>query len=121
MHVAGSLSLGVALVNLRRVWARSLWTYLRNSKFTTAEKDYHVAADLTGQANRLGVMIQEDIIKQKLPENNSGCNELKLGKTSPLMYEKLTTDHPSVLWQRGSNSCRRFRACIWIHSWRSRN
>lgn len=71
-----------------------LWCYLRNSAFKTAEKDFHVAADLTGQANHLGVTIQADIIKQKLPENNGGFNALKFGKTDKLVYEKLTTDHP---------------------------
>ncbi len=71
-----------------------LWCYLRNSAFKTAEKDYHAAGDLTGQANHLGVTIQADIIKQKLPENNGGFNALKFGKTDKLVYEKLTTDHP---------------------------
>ena len=55
-----------------------LWCYLRNHAFKTAEKDYHVAADLTGQANHLGVTIQADIIKQKLPENNGGYNALEV-------------------------------------------
>jgi class I fructose-bisphosphate aldolase len=73
--------------------ATVLWCYLRNPAFK-ADKDYHVSADLTGQANHLGVTIQADIIKQKLPENNGGYNALKFGKTSPLVYEKLTTDHP---------------------------
>jgi fructose-bisphosphate aldolase, class I len=73
--------------------ATILWCYLRNPEFKK-DKDYHVAADLTGQANHLGVTIQADIIKQKLPENNGGYNALKFGKTSPLVYEKLTTDHP---------------------------
>ena len=64
--------------------------------------DYHVAADLTGQANHLGVTIEADIIKQKLPENNGGYNALKgYGKTSKLVYDELTTDHPIDLtrWQ----------------------
>jgi class I fructose-bisphosphate aldolase len=73
--------------------ATILWCYLRNSAFTK-DKDYHVAADLTGQANHLGVTIEADIIKQKLPENNGGYNAIKFGKTSKLVYEKLTTDHP---------------------------
>jgi class I fructose-bisphosphate aldolase len=73
--------------------ATVLWCYLRNSAFK-ADKDYHVSADLTGQANHLGVTLQADIIKQKLPENNAGYNALKFGKTSPLVYEKLTTNHP---------------------------
>src|SRR5437016_3297028 len=71
-----------------------LWCYLRNSAFKTAEKDYHVSADLTGQANHLGVTIEADIIKQKLPENNGGFNALKFGKTHKKVYEQLTTDHP---------------------------
>ena len=71
-----------------------LWCYLRNSAFTTSEKNYHVAADLTGQANHLGVTIEADIIKQKLPENNGGYTALNFGKTHPLVYEQLTSDHP---------------------------
>ena len=70
--------------------------YLRNPAFKTKEQDYHVSADLTGQANHLGVTIEADIIKQKLPENNGGYNALKFGKTSPLVYSKLTTDHPII-------------------------
>jgi class I fructose-bisphosphate aldolase len=74
--------------------ATVLWCYVRNPAFTVAGKNYEVSADLTGQANHLGVTIEADIIKQKLPENNGGFNALKFGKTSPLVYEKLTTDHP---------------------------
>jgi class I fructose-bisphosphate aldolase len=80
--------------------ATILWCYLRNPKFKTAEGDMHTAADLTGQANHLGVTIQADIIKQKLPERNGGYNALNLagspayGKTSKIVYEKLTTDNP---------------------------
>ncbi len=85
--------------------ATILWCYLRNSAFTTPEKDYHLAADLTGQANHLGVTIQADIIKQKLPENNGGFNALKFGKTSPLVYEKLTTDHPIDLCRYQVANC----------------
>lgn len=73
--------------------ATILWCYTRNNAFKTADKDYHVAADLTGQANHLGVTIQADIIKQKLPENNGGFSTLKFGKTDKLMYGTLTTDH----------------------------
>lgn len=73
--------------------ATVLWCYLRNSDFKK-DKDYHVAADLTGQANHLGVTIEADIIKQKLPENNGGFNAIKFGKTSKKVYEELTTDHP---------------------------
>ncbi len=71
-----------------------LWCYLRNNGFKVDGIDYHTSADLTGQANHLGVTIQADIIKQKLPTNNGGYLATKHGKTSPLVYEKLTTDHP---------------------------
>ena len=75
-----------------------LWCYLRNAAFKTAEKDYHVSADLSGQANHLGVTIQADIIKQKLPENNGGFNALKFGKTDKRVYSELTPgDHPIEL------------------------
>jgi class I fructose-bisphosphate aldolase len=79
-----------------------LWCYLRNSAFKTEQADYHAAADLTGQANHLGVTIEADIIKQKLPENNGGYNAFSgYGKTSKLVYDELTTDHPIDLcrWQ----------------------
>ena len=69
--------------------ATVLWCYLRNGGFKTADKDYHVAADLTGQANHLGVTIEADIIKQKLPENNGGYNALKFGKTHKKVYSDL--------------------------------
>jgi len=71
-----------------------LWCYLRNSAFKQGDKDYHLAADLTGQANHLGATIEADIIKQKLPETNGGYNALKFGKTHKKVYEQLTTDHP---------------------------
>ncbi|HVZ96985.1 MAG TPA: class I fructose-bisphosphate aldolase [Chitinophagaceae bacterium] len=71
-----------------------LWCYTRNNAFKVGDVDYHTAADLTGQANHLGVTLQADIIKQKLPTNNGGYNAVKFGKTSRLVYEKLTTDHP---------------------------
>jgi class I fructose-bisphosphate aldolase len=79
--------------------ATILWCYLRNPAFKTKEGDMHTAADLTAQANHLGVTIQADIIKQKLPERNGGYNALNMegssyGKTSKLIYEKLTTDNP---------------------------
>ena len=74
-----------------------LWCYLRNSAFKTDGVDYHEAADLTGQANHLGVTIQSDIIKQKLPVNNGGYNAIKFGKTHKLVYEKLAIDHPIEL------------------------
>jgi len=73
--------------------ATVLWCYLRNPEFKK-DKDYHVSADLTGQANHLGVTIEADIIKQKLPENNGGCNAIKFGKTNKKVYTDLTTDHP---------------------------
>ncbi len=74
--------------------ATILWCYTRNEAFKTKEKDYHVSADLTGQANHLGVTIEADIIKQKLPENNGGFTALKFGKTNKKVYTDLTTDHP---------------------------
>ncbi|MEK7205491.1 MAG: class I fructose-bisphosphate aldolase [candidate division NC10 bacterium] len=74
--------------------ATILWCYLRNPAFKTAEKDYHAAADLTGQANHLGASIEADIVKQKLPENNGGYTALKFGKTHKKVYGELTTDHP---------------------------
>lgn len=89
--------------------ATILWCYLRNNAFK-ADKDYHVAADLTGQANHLGVTIQADIIKQKLPENNGGYNALKFGKTSPLVYEKLSSPHPIDLCRYQVANCYMGRA-----------
>lgn len=71
-----------------------LWCYTRNSAFKTPEKDYHTSADLTGQANHLGVTIQADIVKQKLPTNNGGFEALKFGKTHKKVYTELTTDNP---------------------------
>ncbi len=78
-----------------------LWCYLRNPAFKQGDTDYHLSADLTGQANHLGVTIEADIIKQKQPENNGGYNALSFGKTDPLVYDQLTTDHPIDLtrWQ----------------------
>lgn len=78
-----------------------LWCYLRNSGFKVDGTDYHAAADLTAQANHIGVTIEADIIKQKLPENNGGYNALGFGKTHKLVYDELTTDHPIDLtrWQ----------------------
>lgn len=73
--------------------ATILWCYLRNAAFKTTDKDYHVSADLSGQANHLGSTIQADIVKQKLPENNGGYNALKFGKTDKKVYDKLTTDN----------------------------
>jgi class I fructose-bisphosphate aldolase len=82
-----------------------LWCYLRNSAFKTKEADYHVAADLTGQANHLGVTIEADIIKQKLPENNGGYNALNFGKTHKKVYSDLTTDHPIALTRYQVANC----------------
>ena len=73
--------------------ATILWCYLRNSDFKK-DKDYHTAADLTGQANHLGVTIEADIIKQKLPTNNGGFNAIKFGKTHKKVYNDLSSDHP---------------------------
>ena len=74
--------------------ATVLWCYLRNSDFKKDGTDYHAAADLTSQANHLGVTIQADIIKQKLPENNGGFNAIKFAKTHKLVYEQLTSESP---------------------------
>lgn len=74
--------------------ATILWCYTRNNAFKVDGVDYHTSADLTGQANHLGVTLQADIIKQKLPTNNGGYLATKHGKTNKLVYEKLTTDHP---------------------------
>ena len=71
-----------------------LWCYLRNAAFKTKEADFHLAADLTGQANHLGVTIEADIIKQKLPETNGGFTALSFGKTHKKVYSDLTSDHP---------------------------
>ncbi|MGH9101674.1 MAG: class I fructose-bisphosphate aldolase [Acidimicrobiales bacterium] len=78
-----------------------LWCYLRNPAFKTDDVDYHLAADLTGQANHLGVTIEADLIKQKLPESNGGFPALHFGRSDPLVYEELTTEHPIDLtrWQ----------------------
>jgi class I fructose-bisphosphate aldolase len=77
--------------------ATILWCYLRNPAFKKDGVDYALSADLTGQANHIGVTIQADIIKQKLPTTNGGYTALKFGKTSDLVYSKLTSDHPIVL------------------------
>jgi class I fructose-bisphosphate aldolase len=88
--------------------ATILWCYLRNSDFKK-DKDYHVAADLTGQANHLGVTLEADIIKQKLPETNHGFEAIKFGKTHPKVYSDLTSDHPIDLcrYQVLNNYCGR--------------
>lgn len=78
-----------------------LWTYLRNSEFTVDGVSYDASADLTGQANHLGVTIEADIVKQKQPTNNGGYRAVNFGRTSDLVYDKLTTDNPIDLtrWQ----------------------
>jgi class I fructose-bisphosphate aldolase len=95
--------------------ATILWCYLRNPAFKTKEKDYHVSADLTGQANHLGVTIEADIIKQKLPENNGGylalnTKESAYGKTDKRIYDELTTDHPIDLTRYQVANCYMGRA-----------
>lgn len=74
--------------------ATILWCYLRNSAFKTKDKDYHLAADLTGQANHLGASIGADIVKQKLPTCNGGFKALEFGKTTDAVYTSLSSDHP---------------------------
>jgi class I fructose-bisphosphate aldolase len=87
-----------------------LWCYLRNPAFKTKEKDYHVAADLTGQANHLGVTIEADIIKQKLPENTGGYNAVNFGKTHKKVYSDLSSDHPIDLTRYQLANCYMGRA-----------
>jgi len=82
-----------------------LWCYLRNPAFKTGGIDYHAAADLTGQANHLGVTIEADIIKQKLPTNNGGYRAIKFGKTHPGVYEQLSSDHPIDLCRYQVANC----------------
>ncbi|MFI5135204.1 MAG: class I fructose-bisphosphate aldolase [Chitinophagales bacterium] len=90
--------------------ATILWCYLRNPGFKKDGVDYHTSADLTGQANHLGVTIQADIIKQKLPTNNGGYEALKFGKTHPKVYRELTTDHPIDLCRYQVVNCYMGRA-----------
>lgn len=85
--------------------ATVLWCYLRNGSFKKDGVDYHTSADLTGQANHLGVTIQADIIKQKLPTNNGGYTALNFGKTHKLVYDQLTTDHPIDLCRYQVANC----------------
>ena len=85
--------------------ATILWCYTRNKAFKTEKEDYHAAADITGQANHLGVTIQADIIKQKLPTNNFGFKEIGFGKYDDTMYETLTTDHPIDLCRLQVANC----------------
>jgi class I fructose-bisphosphate aldolase len=85
--------------------ATVLWCYLRNSAFKKDGVDYHTAADLTAQANHLGVTLQADIIKQKLPVGNGGYNAINFGKTHKDVYNKLTTDHPIDLCRYQVANC----------------
>ncbi len=87
-----------------------LWAYLRNSAFKTSDKDYHVAADLTGQANHLAATLEADIVKQKLPENNGGFSALKFGKTHDKVYSDLCSDHPIDLTRYQVANCYMGRA-----------
>jgi class I fructose-bisphosphate aldolase len=118
----GSEESGRQIVEIARAFAHAhelgmatiLWCYLRNNKFKTAEGDMHTAADLTGQANHLGVTIQADIIKQKLPERNGGYNVLNMessyGKTNPKIYTELTSDNPIDLVRYQVANCYMGRA-----------
>jgi class I fructose-bisphosphate aldolase len=95
--------------------ATVLWCYLRSNAFKTKEKDFHVAADLTGQANHLGVTIQADIIKQKLPENNGGFEALNMGGSSygkfdKRIYTELCSEHPIDLCRYQVANCYMGRA-----------
>ncbi len=90
--------------------ATILWCYLRNPGFKKDGTDYHTSTDLTGQANHLGVTIQSDIIKQKLPTNNGGYTAINFGKTHPKVYSELTTDHPIDLCRYQVANCYMGRA-----------
>ena len=87
-----------------------LWAYLRNNDFKKDGTDYHVSADLTGQANHLAATINADIVKQKMAENNGGYNAIKFGKTHPKVYSELTTDHPIDLVRYQVANCYMGRA-----------
>lgn len=87
-----------------------LWAYLRNSGFKKDGVDYHVSADLTGQANHLAATIQADIVKQKQAENNGGYNAVNFGNTHPKVYSELTTDHPVDLVRYQVANCYMGRA-----------
>jgi class I fructose-bisphosphate aldolase len=87
-----------------------LWCYLRNSAFKTKEADYHLAADLTGQANHLGVTLGADIIKQKMPETNGGYTALNFGKTHKAVYSQLSSDNPIDLTRYQVANCYMGRA-----------
>ncbi len=85
--------------------ATILWCYTRNNAFKKDSMDYHVAADLTAQANHLGVTIQADIIKQKLPENNGGFTAINFSKTHPIVYSDLSSNHPIDLCRYQVANC----------------
>ncbi len=87
-----------------------LWAYLRNPAFKTEEADYHLAADLTGQANHLAATIEADIVKQKQPENNGGYKALKFGKTHEKVYTELSSNHPIDLTRYQVLNCYMGRA-----------
>jgi fructose-bisphosphate aldolase, class I len=114
----GSAESGRQIVEVAQAFERAhelgmatiLWCYLRNSDFKKDGVDYHTAADLTAQANHLGVTIQADIIKQKLPTNNGGYTAINFGKTHKNVYEKLTTDHPIDLTRYQVVNCYMGRA-----------
>ena len=114
----GSDQSGRQIVEISQAFAKAhelgmatvLWCYLRNNEFKKDGIDYGVSADLTGQANHIGVTIEADIIKQKLPETNGGFGALKFGKTSKLVYEKLSTDHPIDLTRYQVANCYMGRA-----------
>mgnify|MGYP000955570692 CR=1 FL=1 len=119
----GSPESGRQIVEVARAFAMAhelgmatvLWCYLRNNAFKTKEKDYHVSADLTGQANHLGVTIEADIIKQKLPENNGGFEALNMGGSSygkfdKKIYTDLASDHPIDLCRYQIANCYMGRA-----------
>ena len=90
--------------------ATILWCYTRNNAFKKDGVDYHTSADLTGQANHLGVTIQADIIKQKLPTNNGGYTAINFGKTHPKVYSELTSEHPIDLCRYQVINCYSGRA-----------
>src|SRR6185436_4355573 len=119
----GSPESGRQIVEVAQAFARAhelglatiLWCYLRNNAFKTKEKDFHVASDLTGQANHLGVTLEADIIKQKLPENNGGFKALNTGASSygkldERIYTELTSDHPIDLCRYQVANCYMGRA-----------
>ena len=109
----GSEESGRQIVEIAQAFERAhelgmatiLWCYIRNNGFKKDGIDYHTSTDLTGQANHLGVTIQADIIKQKLPTNNGGYNAINFGKTHPKVYSELTTDHPIDLTRYQVANC----------------